>query len=835
MFLSELKSGEQGIIVGVKGRGAFRRRITEMGFIKNKTVSVIRNAPLNDPIEYQILGYKVMLRRSEASLIEVITPEEAGIEQLSAYNGVFADESLVRKAKEKGKVIEVALVGNPNCGKTTFFNFASQSNENTGNYSGVTVDTHVAEFRYKGYLFRITDLPGTYSLSAYSPDELYVRNYILNHYPDVVINVVDASNLERNLFLTTQLIDMDIRMVVALNMYDELENSGAIFNYKALSQLLGFPIVSTVSSKNKGVTDVFDRVINVFAEKEKSIRHIHVNYGDAIESAICRIQSCVWENKSITDVHSSRFIAIKLIEKDKDIQRIINDTANKDIINKEAIACIKKLEADFADDTETIVSEARYGFVAGALHETLLVGKPNRRNASAVIDSFLTHKYYGYPIFLAFIFLMFYFTFSLGQYPVSWLQQLLGVVVELVNTIIPDGVIRNLISNGILGGVGGVLVFLPNILLLFLFISFMEDTGYMARAVFLTDKFMHKVGLHGRSFIPLIMGFGCNVPAIMATRTIENRNNRLLTMLLVPFMSCSARLPVYVLIISAVFPSYPGLMLFAVYATGVLIAVVMAFLLRKVLIKKKDLPFVMELPPYRLPTIRSVIKHVWFKSSSYLKKMGGIILIASVLIWALTYFPHNADNQLLYQAEVNKIEKKYSRLLSIETDSNDVMTRNLLTMQHDSALQRSTKEYEREHLEHSYIGKLGQAIQPVMAPLGFDWRISVSLVSGLAAKEVIISSMSVLYQATDENNGLVSKIRDEKYVEGTKCGQSVFSVPVALALLIFILLYSPCIATITALKTESGSWRWALFSFTWSTFLAWFAAMLVYQVSSLFF
>jgi len=429
---------------------------------------------------------------------------------------------------------------------------------------------------------------------------------------------------------------------------------------------------------------------------------------------------------------------------------------------------------------------------------------------------------------------MFYLTFSLGQYPVSWLQQILFVIIELVNSIIPEGSIQNLISNGIIGGVGGVLVFLPNIILLFLFISFMEDTGYMARAVFLTDRLMHKIGLHGRSFIPLIMGFGCNVPAIMATRTIENRNNRLLTMLLIPFMSCSARLPVYVLVISAVFPSFPGLMLFGIYATGVLIAILMAFLLRKVLIRKADLPFVMELPPYRLPTGRSVMKHVWFKSSSYLKKMGGIIMIASVIIWAMTYFPQNKKNNTLYLKNLRQVEIKYARLLSSEVDSNDVIARNNLSIQHDSVVKEITTKHEREHLEHSYIGQFGQFIQPIMAPLGFDWRISVSLVSGLAAKEVIVSSMSVLYQASDKNNGLVAKIKEEKYDSGNKLGQHVFSVPVALAFLLFVLLYSPCIATITALRAESGSWKWALFSLFWSTFLAWFSAMFIYQVLSFF-
>jgi ferrous iron transport protein B len=834
MLLSELQNGEEGVIVKIKGRGAFRKRITEMGFVRNKTVKVIRNAPLNDPIEYEVMGYKVMLRRNEASMVEIITPIEAKNLPQANYNGVFTNEWFEKSVKEKVKEINVVLVGNPNCGKTTFFNFASDSNEKTGNYSGVTVDTHHAELRHKGYLFKITDLPGTYSLSAYSPEELFVRNYILENYPDVVINVLDSSNLERNLFLTTQLIDMDVSLVVALNMYDELERSGAKFDYKALGKLLGFPIVPTTSSKGIGILDVFDKVINVYTNKEKVSRHIHVNYGEAIESGICRIQSTIWGNKSITDQLSSRFIALKLLEKDKDAPRLIQNAPNHDEIISEAAIAIRKIEDDFHEDSETAISNARYGFVAGALRETFEQGPPDRRNVSSVIDAFLTHKYYGYPIFLLFIFLMFYFTFTLGKYPVGWLEQILAGISELATSILPNGVIQDLLVKGIIGGVGGVLVFLPNILLLFLFISLMEDTGYMARAVFLTDKMMHKIGLHGRSFIPLIMGFGCNVPAIMATRTIENRNSRLVTMLMIPFMSCSARLPVYILVISAVFPQFPGLILFGIYATGVMVAILMAFLLRKALLRKKELPFVMELPPYRMPTARSIFKHMWFKSSAYLKKMGGVIMLASVIIWALGYFPRNSEMQNKQQHEIAVIEKQYTRLLSAETDSTDALHRNILSTKRDSTLQTINTLYESKHMEQSYIGRLGKAMLPIMQPLGFDWKISISLLSGFAAKEVVVSSMSVLYQANNEKNGLVSKIQNEKYVTGKDIGRNIFSIPAALAFLIFVLIYSPCISTITALKVESGSWKWALISFGWSTFLAWTLAFLVYQFASLF-
>lgn len=834
MRLSELQNGEEGVIVRIKGRGAFRKRITEMGFVRNKTVKVIRNAPLNDPIEYEVMGYKVMLRRNEASMVEIITPAEAENLPQANYNGVFTNEWFEKSVKEKVKEINVVLVGNPNCGKTTFFNFASDSNEKTGNYSGVTVDTHHAEFRHKGYLFKITDLPGTYSLSAYSPEELYVRNYILENYPDVVINVLDSSNLERNLFLTTQLIDMDVSLVVALNMYDELERSGAKFDYQALGKMLGFPIVPTTSSKGIGITDVFDKVINVYTNKEKVSRHIHVNYGEAIESGICRIQSTIWENKTITDQLSSRFIALKLLEKDKDAPRLIQNAPNYDEIIAETGIAVKKIEADFHEDSETAISNARYGFIAGALRETFEQGPPNRRNVSSVIDAFLTHKYYGYPIFVIFIFLMFYFTFTLGKYPVSWFEQIIAGIGDLATSILPNGIIQDLLVKGIIDGVGGVLVFLPNILLLFLFISLMEDTGYMARAVFLTDKMMHKIGLHGRSFIPLIMGFGCNVPAIMATRTIENRNSRLVTMLMIPFMSCSARLPVYILVISAVFPHFPGLVLFGIYLTGVIIAILMAFLLRKALLRKKELPFVMELPPYRMPTARSIFKHMWFKSSSYLKKMGGVIMIASVIIWALGYFPRNKEIQNKQKHEFATVEKQYTRLLSAETDSTDALHRKILSSKRDSTLQALTTTYESAHMEQSYIGKLGKAMLPVMQPLGFDWKISVSLLSGFAAKEVVVSSMSVLYQANNEKEGLISKIQNEKYVSGKDTGRNIFSIPVALAFLIFVLIYSPCISTITALKVESGSWKWALMSFGWSTILAWTMAFLVYHFASLF-
>ena len=827
MNLSELKNGEKGIIVKVRGHGAFRKRITEMGFVKGKEVEVIKNAPFRDPIEYSILGYHISLRKSEAMLVEVISYKEAEeLHLTNEYEGVTNGSFLMEKAIEKGKTINVAVVGNPNSGKTTIFNIASGLKEHVGNYSGVTVDAKKAVFKYSGYTFNLVDLPGTYSLTAYSPEELYVRKFIFGEVPDVILNVIDASNLDRNLYLTTQLIDMDQRIVVALNMFDELEKKGASFNYKSLGKLLGVPFIPTIGSKHIGIDRLFDKIIDVYENREPIVRHIHINYGKIVEQAIKEIQEKIKEDKSLSDKISPRYLAVKLLERDESTIFSISNRPNKDEILAIAENHIAIIEKSMKEECETVITDAKYGFIAGALKETYSEGAIKRRRKTEIVDTIITHKLFGFPIFLLFMFFMFYSTFQFGQYPMTWIESLVDLLSNYVEKIMTPGPLKDLITDGIIAGVGGVIVFLPNILILFLFISFMEDTGYMSRAAFIMDKLMHKIGLHGRSFIPLIMGFGCNVPAIMATRTIENRNDRILTILINPFMSCSARLPVYILIIGAFFPANPSLMLFLVYMIGILIAIVMAKLFKKTLFAAEETPFVMELPPYRIPTFKITIRHMWEKGYQYLKKMGGIILIGSIIVWALGYYPRQVDYSMNYD---DAISEKTNML------NNDLKSKDSITLANEIKL--LSLEKAREHQEQSYIGQLGKFIEPVMSPLGFDWKISVSLLAGITAKEIVISTLSVLYQVDPEDKGgnesLRNKIKSEKYSLGPKKGQNVFSPLVAFGFLMFTLIYFPCIAVIATIRKETGTWKWALFTIFYTTSLAWIIAFLINKIGTL--
>ena len=807
MQLSELQNSQHGIITKVRGRGAFRKRITEMGFIKGKKVTVIKNAPLKDPIEYRIMNYQVSLRRSEASLIEVIDEDEAKDIKINNFNGTLTEQKFKASAIQKSKNINIALVGNPNCGKTTLFNIASKSKEHVGNYGGVTIDSKSAVFRQHGYNFNIIDLPGTYSLSAYSPEELFVRNYIMNDIPDLVINVVDASNLERNLYLTTQLIDMDIKTVIALNMYDELKQSGNDLDYEGLGKLLGIPVVPTVSSKGKGIIQLFQRAIDVYEDREKHSRHVHINYGRTIEKSLKTIQDTIYHpgNLSITDRISSRFLSLKLLEKDDQIDKFLKkNTVNYEEIRLKTENAINKVENDLNDDSETLITDAKYGFISGALRETFKESEYEKIKWSQVIDSFMTHRILGFPIFILFMWIMFQATFSLGQYPMNWIEAGIAALQGGLDNLMQTGPLKNLLIDGIIGGVGGVLMFLPNILILFFFISLMEDTGYMARASFIMDKIMHKIGLHGKSFIPLIMGFGCNVPAIMSTRIIENKRNRLLTILINPFMSCSARLPVYVLIISAFFPDNPGTMLFLIYIIGIAMASLIAILFNKTILKGEDLPFVMELPPYRMPTFKSTMKHMWNKAVQYLQKMGGVILIASIIIWALSYYPRPTA------AEAE------DPLAAIETEE--------------------LENQQENPIEQSYIARIGKSIDPVLKPLGFDWKMGVALLTGIAAKEIVVSTLAVLYNADEDEEGgsLKEKLRAYEYEQNVPGEKSGYTPLVAFGFLMFVLVYFPCVAVIAAVKNETGSWKWAAFMAFYTTGLAWFLAFIVHQVGSLF-
>ena len=839
MNLSQLQNSETGVITKVMGRGAFRKRITEMGFVKGQKVTVVKNAPLRDPVEYKIMDYEVSLRRSEASLIEVITEEEAKEQRLVRFNGVFTETLLRNSAEKKSRIINVVLVGNPNAGKTTIFNYASRSRERVGNYSGVTVDAKQARFYLKGYTLNIIDLPGTYSLSAYSPEELYVRDYIANYTPDVVVNVVDASNLERNLYLTTQLIDMDIRVVMALNMYDELLEKGDEFDHDSLGKMIGIPIIPTVGSKNKGIRELFSKVIDVYEDKDEYVRHVHINYGEDIEAAIKSIQEKIntSENLHLTDRYSSRFLSIKLLERDSDAKAHVSVLRNYQEIKEVAAREVNKLEDAFKEDSETILTDTKYGFISGALRETYHGNGKVLHRKSERIDNYITHKYFGFPIFIFFMWVMFQSTFSLGQYPMDWIESIVGFLGSSIENLLPEGTLKDLLINGIIGGVGGVIVFLPNILILFFFISLMEDTGYMARAAFIMDKLMHKIGLHGKSFIPLIMGFGCNVPAIMATRTIENRNNRLLTMLINPFMSCSARLPVYILIIGAFFPDYPGTVLFGVYLFGILTAILISILFKNLFFKSDDVPFVMELPPYRIPTLKSTIRHMWYKGSQYLKKMGGIILVASIIIWALGHYPRTTGFTQDYQGNISvlKEEIESGNVENFENELAWINWKNSL----DQQIAFQELEMEAERQENSYIGRLGHFIEPVIRPLGFDWKMGISLLSGVAAKEIVVSTMGVIYQPDptmpETRDNLSERLRNQQHRSGDKAGQPVFTPLIALSFLVFILIYFPCVAVIAAIKNESGTWKWAIFTIFYTTGLAWLLSFIVYQLGSLIF
>lgn len=781
--LSDIPTGEECVIVKVHGHGSFCNRIVEMGFVKGEKVTVIKNAPLHDPIEYKLMDGHISLRRSEARLIEVVRVANS---TPGGFNGTFTEEELARQVSEKSRIINVALVGNPNCGKTSFFNRATGLRERVGNYSGVTVDAKQGTFRHKDYTINLIDLPGTYSITEYTPEEIYVREYITLHHPDLVLNVVDASCLERNLFLTTQLIDMNIRVVMALNMYDELTREGAQLDYHYLGHLLGIPVVPTTASRGVGIGEVMDKIIEVYEGKAKEVRHVHINYGEEIEKSINRIKAEVLPNKHITDELAPRYVSIKLLENDRIMKEQLSGVSNYGQILEVAQKEIQRLEKAYKEDTRTIVTNAKYGFIRGALQETFQAGGKDKRQLTTAIDALLTHQWLGFPFLIFFMWVMFQATFSLGSYPMEWIEAGVEALGNGVAAVLPEGPLNDLLVNGVIAGVGGVIVFLPNILILFFFISLMEDTGYMARAAFIMDRLMHKIGLHGKSFIPLLIGFGCNVPAIMATRTLESRRDRIMTMLITPFMSCSARLPVYILLVSAFFPKNQGLVLLSVYLIGILLAIGTSFLLKKTLFAKSSDPFVMELPPYRMPTMRNTVIHMWGKAGQYLKKMGTIILFASVLIWALGYFPLNP----------------------------------------------TPGENSAEHLENSYIGRVGKFIEPAIEPLGFDWKMGVSIVTGLAAKEIVVSSMGILYHVPDaeENTqNLATNLKQEVDSQGEK----VFTPLGAYGFMLFILIYFPCMAVIAAIRKEAGG-KWALFTIFYTTGLAWLVSFCVYQVGKWF-
>ena len=791
MLLSDLNTGESAVIVKVLGHGGFRRRILEMGFVRGQRVEAILNAPLRDPIKYRLMGYEVSLRRSEAAMIEIITLEEARSQRMQQADGVATfsnDEDIELVINQKIREINIALVGNPNSGKTSLFNALSGGHEHVGNYSGVTVDAKRGSCEYKGYKINITDLPGTYALSAYTPEEIYVRNHLMNEMPDLVINAVVASNLERNLFLTTELIDLNPKMVVALNMYDELEQSGAKLDYGQLGKMIGVPMVPIVARSGKGLEDLLDEVILTFENENPKVRHIHIKYSSSIEAEVNALASQMKRHiEELPKCFPPRYWSVKMLEKDSSVEKLLASAPHFDEWRVARDKAVARIKMALGEDVESAVTNEKYGFIEGALAETYVASNRDNNKNTSLIDRIVTHKYFGIPLFMLVMFAMFWSTFTLGAYPQEWIEAGFVWLGDFVGGLMSDGPLRDLIVDGIIGGVGSVAVFLPNILILYLFISLMEDSGYMARAAFIMDKLMHLAGLHGKSFIPLVMGFGCNVPAIMATRTIESRSSRLITILINPFMSCSARLPVFILLAGTFFPQHAGVALFCIYILGAVMAVLTARILRRFMFGADETPFVMELPPYRIPTLNATLRHVWERSEQYMKKIGGLILVAAVIIWFLSYYPQQS------------VPVESAQMESVVSDTNVVYS------------------------ENSYLSRIGKFCEPVMEPLGLDWRASVALLSGAAAKEIVVSTLGVLYSVEDaEENG--ATLSQHLIASGN------YSRAAALAMMIFVLLYFPCIATVSAIAQETGGWKWALFSVVYNTLLAWVVAFAAFHI-----
>ncbi len=802
--LADMQTGDRCMILKVHGHGGFRHRILELGFVRGEEVRVLKNAPLSDPIEYEIMGSHVSLRRAEAKNIEVISLAEDAHPD-NDFLGTI-EEHVRAEVEARGKEITVALVGNPNCGKTSFFNYATGMREKVGNYSGVTVDSKVGTFHHRGYTINLVDLPGTYSLTEYSPEELYVRDYLDKEEADLVLNIVNAGTLERNLYLTTQLLDRNHQIVMALNMFDELQRSGDKLDYHSLSEMLGFPIVPVIARTGWGIENVLEAIVQVYTGTAHETRHVHINYGEEMEAAIADIKRLINRNESIRGLYPLRYMSLKLIEHDKTTREQFAELPNSAEIFAAADKYRTKFEKETGEDIASYISDLRFGFIRGALHETFT---PNQREDKEqlgyALDKVLTNRWLGFPILFVFLFLMFEVTFVLGAYPQDWIESAVSAASCALRNIMPAGMFTDLLVDGVITGVGSVLVFVPQILILFFFISVLEDTGYMARAAFIMDKVMHKMGLHGKSFIPYIIGFGCSVPAVLAARTLENPKDRILTIITIPFISCSARLPVYLLLVAAFFPHHQALILLSIYLIGLLFAILTSLIISKTSFRQTPSPFVMELPPYRIPTLRNTLIHMWDKASEWLKRVSTLVLLASILIWGLGYFPQ-ATAPL-----PSPLQGGNSAVVEV------------------SAAQQ---------LEQSYLGQFGRIIEPIFKPLGLEWRAGVSLIAGAAAKEVIASSMAVLYDeapfnspiegensTVDERQSLAVRLQSLTDANGNK----VYTPLAAYAMMLFILLYFPCISTLATIRKEIGA-KWMWFSLLYSTALAWLVAFAFYQI-----
>ncbi len=680
------------------------------------------------------------------------------------------------------KKLTIALAGNPNSGKTTVFNNLTGARQHVGNYPGVTVEKKEGDLEYSDYKINVIDLPGIYSLTAHSLDELVARNFVIEEKPDVVIDIIDASNLERNLYLATQFMELGVPLVLAFNMSDVAGKQGLLIDKDRLSQLLGVPIVFTIATKKVGMNELLNEAIKL-AEGRTKLRKTAVGYGKETQEELTKLEDIIIEDRNLSQKYPSRWLAVKLLENDSEVVKKVKESSCSGEILPQVEKSSHHLQGIFGDTPEAIIAGRRYGFISGACSEAVKRTYELRHTISDKIDKVLVNRILGLPIFLGLIWLVFKFTFKFSEPLMAWVetgQEWLG---NLFGSMLPEGsAIQSLIVDGIIGGVGSVLIFVPIIFLLFLAMAVLEDSGYMARAAFIMDRLMHKIGLHGRSFIPMLLGFGCNLPAIMATRTIEDRRDRLVTILVNPFMSCGARLPVYALFIGAFFSEgIAGNILFSLYMLGILVAIIMAKIFRKYLFKGPAAPFVMELPPYRAPTIKGLFIHMWERGVVYLKKAGTIIFVGCVFVWFLSNFPWNPQ---------------YSAF---------------------------------EKMEKSYAGRLGKTIAPVFRPLGFDnWKVSVGLVGGFIAKEIVVGTLGTLHsvaEADEESETLRQALQNATRPDGSK----LYNPLVAYSLMVFVLLYIPCVAAIAVIKRETNSWRWPAFTALYTTAVAWIIAFIVYQ------
>ncbi len=716
------------------------------------------------------------------------------------------------------KPLSIAPAGNPNSGKTTIFNNITGTRQKVGNWPGVTVEKKEGHVNKFGYDLIIVDLPGTYSLTPFSIEEIIARDYVLEERPDVVIDIIDASNLERSLYLATQLRELDCKVLFALNMADVSQTRGMKIDDKMLSELLDVPVVFTIGNKNEGVDTLLEKAIELAESSYETPKTRKVKYSKDIEQSIENLERFLenWTEGSIP--YNIRWTAIKLIENDKIVKERILQKAGKNSqdILQEAQKHRDLLVDRFDDEPEIVMTDERYGFIFGIIKEVLTTSTKQRVDISRNIDLILTNRFVGFPIFFLFIWAMFELTFSLGSYPMEWIDGGVNLLSTSLNSFLPDNIFKDLLLNGIIAGVGSVIVFLPNILILFFCIALFEDTGYMSRAAFLMDKIMHLIGLHGKSFIPMLMGFGCNVPAIMATRTLESEKDRTLTILITPFMSCSAKLPVYIILAGTFFGAGAGTVIFSIYLAGIIFSIITGRLFRSTILRGADAPFVMELPPYRVPMIKSLLIHMWDRSKMFLKKMGGIILAGSVIVWALLAFPRNMPYSFDYAAEIDRVKATYGTEITIANESD----KQLLEKRRDAAVAKLIRSKKAEKSEKSFMGRIGKVIAPLFAPLGIDWRGSVALLTGFAAKEIVVSTLGILYVA-DEGD-------DSEALKNALLSSDMTPLS-ALAMMTFVLLYLPCLATITAIRRETGSFSWMFFSVVYSTLLAWVAAFFVYQ------